>query len=271
MNNGVIEQLHALNDLYLPRYLGTSHEEDPILPPTCPIKSSSKEIPKYDVEYFDIACANALLYHHTQINYLMSPNMIEFISRLSYEGFRRLEVFSCDYATKEFCNALALHRLPPNMSLYNFLLWIERYESNIFPIWFPYAMLSFVLTQTKCCSHRPYRSRYLIGVINQFGTTKTVGANHLHQLRYDTFGMVEKTKRLLRVINKDQRVQGIEYVEYMVDSLRQLSILYLAHLLKLECTWNALRLIGREVLGQTNIMHQKVVDKHYKEHALTGV
>ena len=266
MNNAVLEQLHALNDLYIPLYLSTSHEEDPILP-TASIKTATKEEPKYGIEFFDVACTNALLYHHKDVVYLMSPNMIEFISRLSYEGFRRLGVFACDYSTMRFCNALALHKRPPGASMFNFLLWIERYSHNIFPIWFPYAMLSFVLTQTKRFPHRPYRSRYLLGVINNFGTTKVTGANHAHQLRYDTFGMVDKTKRLVTLVNKNECLLKEDYVEYMIDSLRQLAIIYLSHVIKTECTYSAFRTVGREVIGQAAMLHQNVVDNHYKTHS----
>lgn len=271
MNNVIIEKLQLLNEEFISQYLATSHETTKgTIDTSTEVRLLAKDNPKYDFKYFDLMTINVLMFRHRGVVCTLTPNMSELISRMAYDACLAMNIFPMDRQAKEFCEDLAFHRVPDEMLVYQFLLWIERYNENIYPVWFPYVMLLFAFTNTKQYINHPYRSRYIVGVINNFIVLKLSG-EHEHEVRYDEFKMVQKTKQCLKCVLFDKRYVGVEFTGYMLDSLRLLAICYLSAIVYRGCTWPVFKLVGDEVLGQHLRQHQNIVNKHYNAHKATGV
>lgn len=263
MNETVITRLRSINDEYIPRFIGGAYEHTPQT-----ALSTGQSLSKCGLEWYDLAAANILLHRHPDITYRLSANLAEMVSALAYEGCVKMKIFTTTGHAKAFCNALALHQLPEGMLVYDFLLWMESYKETNLPCWMPYVMLLFAFTDTDRFPHHPYRSRNLVGAIQNWGITKTSHV-HLHELNFDEFRMKTKLQRLIATITKDARYATHAYQGYAVDSIRILATAFLAisTIIDKAVMWPQFTVISREVLSHILREQQSIVDEHYKQHA----
>lgn len=261
MNREIITKLKQLNDEFMPRYLGTSHEPEEVQPMSSfVIGLDTNNTTKYGLDYYDLMIANILLSRHREVKCSLSANMAELITRMGYEGLMRLGIFTHTQAV-EFCNALAIHHVPRRELMWKYLIWVERFDEVVLPYWFYYTLLMFAFTNTKHYKNKPYRSRVYIGCIHAFGLTKFSDYNADH--KHDVFNVRDKFNRVIISCLRDEEYSKTMDMGYIVDSIRVLATIMFAALLNRSCTWDEFRQIGREVLTQRLEEHQKVVDNHY--------
>ena len=242
------------------KYLGTSH----VFSPNVPIVEvvwglDDKNTTEYDLEYYDLVIANILLSRHRDIKCEHSATMAELITRMGYEGLIRLGILNHSAAV-EFCNSFATHHQPKPMHLYQYINWILRFDETVVPYWFYYTLLMFAFTNSKRYGATPYRSRTHVGCIHQYGLTKFT--DYVADRKHDVLAIRDKIKRVIIPAIQDERYESD--TGYLVDSLREFSIIMFAALLSRSCKWNEFKQLGLEVLGQKLIEHQNVVDQHYK-------
>lgn len=263
MNREIIAKLRSLNDEFMPRYLGTSHEPESVEPMSSfVIGLDENNKTKYGLDYYDLMIANILLHRHKEVKCTLSANMAELITRMGYEGLMRLNIFTHDQAV-EFCNALATHHVPRRELMWQYLIWIVRFDEVVLPYWFYYTLLMFAFTDTKHYKNKPYRSRVYIGCVHAFGLVPFTDYNADH--KHDVFNVRDKLNRVITACLRDEEYKDDIDMGYLVDSIRVLSVIMFASLLNRSCTWDEFKQIGREVLCQRLAEHQNVVDKHYKD------
>lgn len=265
MNNKSLNKYESLCTKYIEEYLASSHLQDTPVSPSSSIPSLDKNnVPVYGLDYFDLMMVYVVLSHHNDCTLDIDVNYAELISRLAYDGLRHLGIFT-DAQAKEFCNDLAVHRIPKRTFVYQYLMWILRYPHNVLPHWFYYTLLLFAFTRTKSCPHRPDRSRMVVGMLVNYSLSKFT--DYEADRTQDVFDIGNKLKRAIKACDKIQRYKTdyVGYVEYMIDTLRLISVATLSSMLKRSCKWEEFTRIGLEVASQMMIEHNKIVNDHYTQ------
>ena len=265
MNNEIITKITKLNSDYIPRYLANSHEHEDVVTPSSDIPAlDENNVTKYGLDYYDLMVANLLLKHHNGVKCKLTANIAEIITRMAYEGIRHLNIMN-EKAAYEFCNDIALHRIPKYTYMYQYLNFVLRYEFNVLPYWFYYTLLLWAFIDTKKYAHVNYRSRVYVGIIHGCCLTKfsDYKADHTH----DVFDIKEKLTRLIISCSRDKRFEEDSkgYITYMVDSLRIFSTIVLSVLMSRSCEWPEFKTLGNEVMTQCLLEHQKVIDVSYEK------
>ena len=261
MNNEILNKIRVLNSEYMPRYLASSHILTAVEPQSEFVRGlDTNNTTQYGNDYYDLMIANVLLHRHLNVKCTLTANMAELITRMGYEGLTKLGIFEHRQAV-EFCNALALHRVPKPSLMYQYITWIVRYEETVLPYWFYYTLLMFAFTDTKHYKNKPYRSRVYLGCIHSYGLTKFTDYNADH--KHDVFNVRDKLNRVLSAIMRDEEYKEELDMGYVVDSIRVFSVIVFASLLSRSCEWPEFKQIGREVMCQRLMEHQRVVDTHY--------
>lgn len=266
MNKAIIDKVTLLNHQFIEQFLGSSHEHEEVVAPSSVIPSlDTNNISKYDFDYFDLMVANILLERHQDVRYTLSANLAEIITRMAYEGIRRMKIFA-DPVTYRFCNDIALHRIPRSAYIYQYLNFVLRYQYNVLPFWFYYTLLLWGFIETEKFNHTAYRSRMYVGFIHNCCSIKF--SDHRSDRCHDVLKVKEKMSRLILSCMKDPRFENDEQalIAYIVDSLRIFSVIILSALMSRSCdSWPIFRALGNEVMTQRLIEHQSVIDASYQQ------
>lgn len=263
MNNELITKLIQLNNEYIPNFLASSHEKEYVVEPSSEIPAlDENNVTKYGLDYYDLMLVNILTNQNYTIKCNLTANIAEIISRIAYEGLRHMHIFD-DKTAYEFCNDIALHRIPKRALMYQYLNFILRYKFNVLPYWFYYTLMLWAFIDTKTFPNTAYRSRMFVGIIHNCCLTKFTDykADHTH----DVFDIKDKLVRLIHSCISDKRFEK-DYegcIAYMVDSLRVFSVIVFSILISRSCEWNEFRALGNEVMTQRLLEHQKVIDISY--------
>ena len=265
MNNDIVTTLVKLNTEYIPVFMSNSHEHEEVVEMSSPIPAlDENNVTKYGLDYYDLMIVNILLKRHYDVKCKLTANIAEIVTRMAYEGLRHLNIMS-DHDAYEFCNDIALHRIPRRTLMYQYLNFILRYEFNVLPYWFYYTLLLWAFIDSKEFPHTTYRSRVYVGIIHGCCLTKFTDyeADHTH----DVFNVKEKLRRLILSCSKDERFDKDYkgYILYMVDGLRIFSTIILSILISRSCKWPIFRQLGNEVMTQRLLEHQKVIDISYNK------
>lgn len=263
----VRQAIENYNKKYLTEYLGTSDEPELVNEPSSPIPLLDKNNqPMYGEEFFDLMIANLLLRECDPKQYPISANVAELVTRLGYEGLRHCDIMTNDYARREFCNQVALNKLPERGQVWNYLLWIERYKENALPIWFYYTLLLWVMLEDKHPYQYSYRSRVLLGISMKYTLTQI---SDYHAERYhDKFRIQPLMMRVIKACCKHEfkESEWRQLVPYLLSSLREFSILTFGFMLSRSCAFEIFRPLGMVTRVRSEKFHQMVVDQFYNKH-----
>ena len=266
----VTDKLVELNEEYVPRFFNESHEREEVVgdSSTIPILDKNNTT-KYGLDYYDLMIANILLRRHDEIKYELSANFAEIITRIAYEGLRHMRIFD-DKTAYDFCNDIALHRIPKSTWVYQYLNFVVRYPHNALPYWFYYTLLLWAFVDTPVFNNVTYRSRLYVGIIYNCGLTKfqSYEADRTH----DVFDLKDKLSRLIISCIRDKRYEKNDnFIPYMVDSLRVFSIIILSTIISRGCKWDVFCKLGSQVISQRLKEHQQVIDTSYRSLTNKGV
>lgn len=260
------QAVENFNKTYISEYLATSYEPETVNPPSSPIPLlDANNEPKYDERFFDLMCANLLLRECDPKKYPLTANTAELISRLGYEGLRHCGIMLNDCSRREFCNNIALNRMPNPMQVWDYLLWVERYDHNAAPMWFYYTLLLWVLLEDKHNKQYSYRSRMLITLSAEYALTPVRPDS---ERRGDVLRVQKKLKRLITAGCKhDFELSGKDQlVPYLLSVLREFSIVTIASMVERTCAFEIFQPLGMVTRAGKERFHQKVVDQFYKTH-----
>ena len=264
----VIRQaVENFNKTYLTQYLATSDEPETVNEPSSSIPLLDKNNdPLYGEEFFDLMVVNLLLRECNPSKYPISSNIAELITRLGYEGLRHLSIMTNDIERREFCNKIALNQLPDRGQVWDYLLWIERYEHNALQMWFYYTLLLWVMLEDKHPYQYGYRSRILVGISMRYSLTQVSDYNA--ERNHDVLRIQRSIVKLITACCKHEFYESEwqRMIPYLLSSLREFSILTLGTMISRSCAFDIFRPLGMVTKIRSEKFHQKVVDQFYNKH-----
>lgn len=264
----LIKRVQEINRELIPPYYLVLEEEDVVKERKTPVTSVSREMPKYDLKYFDLVAINILLANHNDVIYQIPAEVAELACNMFYMANTRCGIYKPIQAEAVY-EALAFGRMPRSMLVYQFLNKTLLDKSQMADVWFAYILQLWGLSVISPSNNHPYRSRALVGYINRCLLTENRN-EHEHDLRCDTLGIMGFLRGYISLCTKDKRYQNQDYARYMVDSIRMLVVIYLALLIRRGCIWPEMSRLASIVLHQKSLLHEDIVRTHYKMHKQTG-
>lgn len=263
----IITRLMVLNNELIPPYYLLADKEDVVTVKPHPY-AISKEIPKFDIKYFDLVALNILLANHNKVIYHPPAEVAELVCNMFYIANLRHQIYTPTQAEKVY-ECLAFNTVPPNMLVYQFMDQVLQQTSQQADVWFVYILLLWGFTITQPSKTHPYRSRFLVGYINKCYLTAN-RKEHEHDIVCDNLKVLDNLKSLILLCTRDKRYQDTEFINYAVDSIRAFVVVYLAALIRRSCTWPEFCKLGDNIICQKNRFHNAIVQQHYEEHKKTG-
>jgi len=267
--DGLIVRLKELDAELTPCYYALEYETDVVdMKDKVPFVIA-REFPKADVRYFDLVAIHILLANHNKILYDIPPEIVELTCTLFTMANRRCKVFAREEQAVRFYEDLAFGRVPADMLVYQFLNHIVKVKDPLADVWFSYILLIWAISPMTASETRPYRSRALVSFINRTYVTSNRN-EHGHDLLCDNLRILDSLRGYITLCTNDTRYHGKDYIAYMVDSIRQLVVIYLAALLRRSCTWLEFCKLGGAVLVQKSRFHSSILKMHHDLHKETG-
>ena len=271
IDNSTIESINVANEMYIPEYLSNSFEIEEIVNPSSsiPIMDVNNK-PKYGIEFFDLIVSNLLLEEYDRSTYPISHNVAELASRLGYEGLRHCDILTCDMARKDFCLDAGYGRIPKDYHVYNYMLWINRYNHNALPIWFYYTLIPWLLIKVDFNEQFAYRSRLLVGIAYAYAYTKITDNNAEHCC--DILRIQQHLLRLLKACcNHNFGDDRKKFLLYILSTLKEFSLLTLSTMIGRCCSFPEFKIVGEELRRAITKKHQEVIDTSYNNKKVKGV
>lgn len=259
------QAVENFNKEYLNAYISTSLDPEEINEPSSDIPLADKNnVPRYNDEYFDLMVANLLLRECDSDKYPLCFDAVELISRMGYEGLRHCGIMLDDLARKEFCNDIALNKVPKAVRVFDYLLWVEQHAHADMTIWFYYTLLLWILLEERYDKQFVYRSHML------YCLDVTYGFTHVYPReseRYtDALHIQPQLSRLITACCKRgcEEAESESIIPYLLSTLRRFSLVTVSTMLCRSSAFEIFRPLCSVIRSREFNLHRMVVDKSYK-------
>ncbi len=217
--------------------------------------------------FFDVLSCNVVCVRDTSLNLKSDPEIMFMAGHLFLLGCLKERILD-ELSTRRLVDALIHGNVPHHSDVYQLLTYILRYEKPCTVNW-TYMMPLLALTETKWYVMHPYRSSFLIGVIQSL-CTQLDKYDRRSIVCYDPLELSFKLRRAISCVTGDQRYEGKAYLGYSLDTLRHLATMYLCTVVNRATSFDVFKAQANRTLSSWLSLHKTVVNTHYERNSQRG-